>query len=153
MFNNFFRKVGQSKVIYKTYRWGLLEAKSHRILQAYTTDILKPFKLSPIEWEILGLLSDHKSGVKLAAIAKELGVEAPFVTVNVNTLQKKGLMEYKSNPKDKRAKLASLTTQGDKEVEEIEKILKKKMDELYKDIPMGDLLTHLSVLEAVIENT
>ena len=75
----------------KTYRVGLLQAKAYRILKSRTTKILEPFDISTIEWAFLGLLYD-KASLRTKVAARELGVEAPFITALVSSLKKRSFV-------------------------------------------------------------
>jgi DNA-binding MarR family transcriptional regulator len=50
--------------------------------------------------------------LKLNELAEALDSDAPSVTVAVNDLEKRGLVERRAHPDDRRAKLVSLTPAG-----------------------------------------
>lgn len=69
--------------------------------------------LTPTQGQILGLLgSKGKSGMRLSAIANELGVTAATASDAVTTLVEKGLVQKSKAIDDGRAIAISLTTQG-----------------------------------------
>jgi DNA-binding MarR family transcriptional regulator len=48
----------------------------------------------------------------LVALAQSMGSDAPAATVAVNDLERRGLVERRPHPEDRRAKLVSLTAAG-----------------------------------------
>ncbi len=79
--------------ILTTYNTGLLQTKAYRILKSHTTELLRPYGITTIEWAFLGVLKDHKQGLRAVTIAQIIGVEQPFVTVLSNHLKKKQLVQ------------------------------------------------------------
>ncbi|MES2985759.1 MAG: MarR family winged helix-turn-helix transcriptional regulator [Patescibacteria group bacterium] len=135
-----------------TYRVGLLHAKVYRLLKVITGEKLLEHNISTIDWALLGILYDDEKGLRFSALSDELIVEPPFVTVLVRELTKKELVETKSDPLDSRAKNVFITAKGRKFVEKVEVELRVHMKFLAKGIPKTDLITHLSVIEKMIEN-
>lgn len=135
-----------------TYRIGLLQAKAYRILKAHTTEALKHLNISTIEWAFLGVLHDHKEGMRAQEAAEELGVEAPFISALLKKLEKKKLLSTYLSPDDSRAKIVHLTQEGRSFVDGTEKYLRGKMRPLVQGAALGDLLAYLAVLETIIEN-
>ncbi len=135
-----------------TYRIGLLQSKAQRILHECTTKYLKNVKISPINWAFLGLVNDHKEGIRPSEASEILGVEAPFITSMINDLRKKGLIADKSHPEDNRVKMIELTKKGKKFVESTEKQLKSQMRFLIKGISPKEFANYLFVLKKIIEN-
>ncbi len=148
----FFKKIQDTIKNRKTYRAGILQAKAYRIFKGYTQQKLNAYKLSTIDWALLGLLCDSEDGVRPSVLAEELGVEPPFVTVVVGKLTKMNLVSVKNLEGDNRVKIFFLTEKGKKMVNEIEIYLRNEMKVLIKAIPYEDLLSYMSVLEQVAEN-
>ncbi len=137
-----------------TYRVGLLQSKAYRSLQQHTAGKLAPSGISPSDWAFLGLLYDNaENPIRPREIADELGVEAPFVTRLFEQLRKKGLVQKKPDPRDRRATLLFLTAQGREFVQRTEALLREETKGLLKDIPRGDILSYIAVLEKIIENS
>lgn len=147
-----FKKLATAARVSTTYRIGLLQAKAYRILKAHTAEALKHFKISTIEWAFLGLLHDHKDGMRAQEAAEELGVEAPFVSALLRKLEKKKLLSTHPSPDDSRAKIVHLTREGRSFVDGTEKHLRGKMRPLVQGAAITDLLAYLTVLETIIEN-
>jgi len=138
---------------FTSYQISLLQSKANRILKQQTTIWLQPFKLSSLEWTILGLLHDSTTGMRLQEIAEVVGVEAPFVTVTVQDLAAKKLIKRSTNKDDKRAKIISLTSKASKLVPKIEANLMTSMNELLKGTTGPELQSYLKVLGTIVSNS
>lgn len=136
-----------------TYRVGLLQAKAFRILKNHTDDALSKHAISNVDWVFLGLLHDNINGLRLKEMAEELGVEAPFVTSLFNKLEKINLVTSRVDTFDSRAKNIQLTSRGHTFVIATEEYLKDKMKKLLVGAGKSDLLSYVTVLEKIIENS
>lgn len=135
-----------------TYKNGILQVRSYRILQSKISQTLIPFQLNYTEWTILGLIYDSSNGIRNAQIAKTLNVETPLITMMVNNLVKKQLVLRHKHPQDKRAKLLFLTQKGKHLMPQLEMSLKKTFVSLLKGISLDDLRTYKKVVETIIRN-
>lgn len=136
-----------------TYRAGLLQAKVYRALKTYTGEKIAKHDISTIDWALLGLLYDNQDGMRAKSLADELGVEAPFITVLIAKLQKKNLVGTKPDLKDSRAKNIFLTTKGKQFVPKVEAELFQDMKIFIEGIPKSEMLSYISVLEQINENS
>lgn len=136
-----------------TYRAGLLQAKVYRALKTYTGELLAPHGITTMDWAFLGLLHDNIDGMRSSALADELGVEAPFITVLFGKLQKMNLIDSRPDLKDSRAKNIFLTAKGKQFIPKIESTLYQEMKIFMEDIPKRDILTYISVLEQMNQNS
>lgn len=135
--------------MYTTYKSGLLQAKSYRIIRAHLAKILAAFDLSIPEWTILGQVFEQ-DGVRLAELSEILSVEAPLVTTLADQLEKKGHISRSDDPQDRRAKLLTLTQKGKEIVPLIENDASLKIKDLLKDIAIEDLSAYYRVLEFIV---
>lgn len=152
MIKNYFKKVVAEKAGLTTYAMGLLQAKAYRVLKNQTTEALKDFGISTIEWALLGLLYDNKEGLSFIMLATLLGVEAPFVTAMVHSLEKNNLVMRKSDKNDKRAKIVSLTAAGKNNIPKIEERVRQSSKFLLEHLSMSDILAYKKVLKTIIQN-
>ena len=152
--NTLFKKIKDTIHNRKTYRAGLLQAKVYRVLKGFSQDrLMKSYGLSTIDWALLGLLYDKMDGMKPSAIATDLGVEPPFVTVIIAKLTKIGFIDVRTQKGDSRVKIFYLNEKGQKLVPEVEKYLRDEMSVLIKGIDHRDLIVYSSVLESIVENS
>jgi DNA-binding MarR family transcriptional regulator len=82
----------------------------------------------------------------LRALAERLVVDPPYVTLIVDDLEERGLVQRMPHPEDRRAKLVELTAAGRAAVARAEAILDEPPAEL-RDAPAEDLAAMLRVLE------
>jgi len=150
--NSIFDKIRDIKNSGTTYNFGILQNKVYKILKSSTDDLLKPHGITTVDWAMLGLLYDHKGGIRLIEIAELLAVEAPFVTALADDLEKKGLVFRTTSQKDKRSKYLQLSDKGRKMVKDLESHLQKETKSLIRGISFRDLLAYRRVLNKIVEN-
>lgn len=71
----------------------------------------KPFDLRPVEYTLLSLINENPGGSS-TRLAKALAVTAPNITVWVDRLEKRGLIQRLPNAADKRAQQLQTTASG-----------------------------------------
>lgn len=136
-----------------TYKTGLMQAKAYRSLKQVTSKALEPYKLSSLDWALLGLLFDSPEGFKLVEIAELLGVESPFVTVLIDGLEEKGLVTRTVKAEDKRAKIITLTDKSREMIPVIEKDLLSYTKVLLKGASVSEVIAYIKVLSKIVENS
>ena len=82
----------------------------------------------------------------LRALAERLVVDPPYVTLIVDDLEERGLVQRMPQPEDRRAKLVELTAAGRTAAERAEAILDEPPAGMH-DVPAKDLAAMLRVLE------
>ena len=82
----------------------------------------------------------------LRALAERLGVDPPYVTLMVDDLEKRGLVQRMPHPEDRRAKLVELTAAGRAAAERADAVLYEPPAAL-REVPAEELAALLSVLE------
>jgi DNA-binding MarR family transcriptional regulator len=82
----------------------------------------------------------------LRSIAEWLAADAPYVTLMVDDLERRGLVRRKPHPDDRRAKLVQLTAAGRAAAARAEAILDEPPPAL-REVPDKDLAALLGVLE------
>lgn len=152
MVKKFIKETLGIKTTLTTYGVGLLQAKVYRILKSFTAKVLKKYRISTIEWAMLGLLYENSAGMRYVAIAKEIGVEAPFVSHLVDTLTKKDLIEIQADELDKRAKKVLLNAKGNELVGEVEKVLRQEIKKLLKGASPQGVIGYLKTMEKIVQN-
>lgn len=84
----------------------------------------------------------------MRALAEALKADPPYVTLMVDDLEERGLVERNPHPADRRAKLVSLTPAGQKAATEAERILNYPPAG-FIDLTPGELDSLLGLLEKV----
>jgi len=151
MLKSAFEKLVRQTPSYESHDLIRLQSKIARLTKNLTEKTLAEFKLSPLQWSIIGIAKTHPQGVRYVTISQRMGVEAPFVTEVVDTLKKKGVLKISTDPEDKRAKVVTLSARGEGLVSEIEKKVKGKIDNTFSDLSSSDIKTYLSTIRKMIE--
>lgn len=145
-----FKQIKHAQKNRTTYRVGLLQAKAYRTLKHATGEVLDEHGISTVEWAFLGLL--YEQSMSPSSAARELGVEAPFITEMVGKLKKKAYVLEERDEKDSRRKTLRLSDEGRAFVTRMESVLRMRMRPLVSGASTRDLLGYLAVLEAIIAN-
>ncbi len=74
------KKIKEAKKYTKTYHVGMLQTHAFRTLKQHTSIILKEFRITPLDWAILGTLSEQKKNTSQKKLAKLLNIQAPLIT-------------------------------------------------------------------------
>jgi DNA-binding MarR family transcriptional regulator len=82
----------------------------------------------------------------MRALADKLKADPPYVTLIVNDLEERGLVERRPHPEDRRAKLVSLTRAGRAAVTKAERILDAPPAALTA-LPADDLAALVRILD------
>ena len=135
----------------KSYQSGLLMAKAFRILKQRTNQALAVYNINSTDWGILGLLSDNPKGLRLSALADEMGVKAPYITRSVSELTQQKLVQVTEDPTDTRARLAVLTPKGKEFVAKVEPELISKLKGVFGKLGKRDVLGYGATLVAIVE--
>jgi DNA-binding MarR family transcriptional regulator len=87
--------------------------RAQQILLSSLDALLRPYDLTFARYEALVLLSFSRTGaLPLRVIGERLMVHPTSVTNTIDRLSRQGLVALRSNPSDKRSKLAELTPAG-----------------------------------------
>jgi DNA-binding MarR family transcriptional regulator len=85
----------------------------------------------------------------LRALAQRLSADPPYVTLMVDDLEERGLVQRMPHPQDRRAKLVQLTAAGRVAAARADAILDEPPAEL-RHVPTEDLAAVLRVLERLV---
>lgn len=136
----------------KAYSTGLLQGKAYNALQDALSRALSSYNISIPEWKLLGQLHEHGK-MRLAVLAEYLSYDPPMVTKLAKNLEKKGLIQRSADSTDERAKVISITPNGNKIVKKTEPEVKKLMARLLKGITPDELRTYIKVLSLIVNNS
>jgi DNA-binding MarR family transcriptional regulator len=102
---------------------GLDEGGIHRLLgyqlaqaailttAAFVSVVGKPLRLRPVEFTILQLVREN-APVTATKLAKALGITAPGVTIWLDRLEQRGLLNRERNETDRRTQNVGVTREG-----------------------------------------
>jgi len=91
MLTSAFKKLVGAFTEFDTYTLLRLQAKSYRLIKNAVSETLHQYKLSVLDWSLLGILFQKPEGSRFVEIATTMGVEPPFVTELITTLKKRVL--------------------------------------------------------------
>ncbi|HSH18290.1 MAG TPA: MarR family transcriptional regulator [Candidatus Saccharimonadales bacterium] len=133
----------------KTYHLGAIEAAAHRALRQHKDELLKPYKITGIEWYLIGIVYDSGSeGIRSTDLAKELGTTMSFLTKTVNLLEAKNILHRRANAKDARSTYVVLNDKYIPTCEEIELHLRRELRKsIYSLVTPEELRTYIRVME------
>lgn len=89
-----------------------------RQLRHLSRETLAPWDISPSQSRPLGVLTRH-GVMRLSELAEHLRIAARSATEVVDDLERRGFVERRQDPNDRRATLVSLTDEGTKVSEAI----------------------------------
>lgn len=132
----------------KTYQAGVIQSTAFRVINKVTTDLLKEYNLSTMQWFIVGTVYDAgDSGISITELSQKLDTGVSFLTNSINVLELKGMVIRKEHGKDSRVRLVCLNPSFKTECIDIEIKLRQKMrDTLYDHITREDLMVYIKVL-------
>lgn len=131
-----------------TYQAGILQSSTHRLLQKYSDEVLRPYGITKMQWMITGTILDAgKDGIRITDLAKTLDTTLSYLTNTINLLESKRILERTTDEQDERVKLVTVHPSFVPKCREIEKDLRNHLREvIYKDITPEEFQTYMIVL-------
>lgn len=130
---------------YSTYQIGLVQAQAYRMLQQHFRNGLNPYGVTIPEWSLLGIVYDNGQ-LTLSEITYILKSKASHPTVLVDNLVARGLLSRVVRPQDRRAKIVTLTAEGQRLVPEIEASVRSAIRSAVSQVAREDLEAYYKVL-------
>lgn len=92
---------------------GDLVVRTARVLRRSHREALEPYGLSPHQSRAMAVIGRHgEAGLRLSALATELGIAPRSATDVVDALERTGLVQRTASPSDRRAVDLRLTEEG-----------------------------------------
>ena len=133
-----------------TYQKARLQVVGYRVIQAEVSELLNKHGINTSQWIILGWLYDHVDGMRITAIAEVLEVEVPLITALIQPIEQQGLIMLKTDPTDRRAKLATLTKAGVDLVKKLEPTLHQHLAIFDNSVKKSDMESYFNSLQQFI---
>ncbi|MER7441299.1 MarR family winged helix-turn-helix transcriptional regulator [Micromonospora avicenniae] len=111
--------------------------KVARLLRHRTRAALAPWDVSPSQARALGVLARH-GVLRPGALAEHLRIAPRSATEVVDDLQRRGLVERRPDPNDRRATLVALTAEGVRTSTAIRATRQAEADRLFAELTPGD---------------
>lgn len=135
-----------------SYISGLLFTKAHKLVRTRIYEILDAYRLNPTLWSVLSAAVRSDNGIRQSAVAKQLGVKPPMVTLLADELINLDLVRRIPHHTDGRVKLLIPTAKGSKAAVEIERKLDGEIRYLLGGLSHPEIQTFQKVLETIISH-
>lgn len=135
-----------------TYQKARFQVVAYRNFQALAAEVLAPYGINTSQWVILGWLHDYPDGMRVTSLADVLQVETPLVTSLTQPLEASGRLQIKVDTADKRARLLTLTDDGEQLIAEIEPQLAERLRLIEKGFRQKSIASYYTALEKFIAN-
>ncbi|MEV1332232.1 MarR family transcriptional regulator [Micromonospora costi] len=112
--------------------WGVARRLRHR-----TREALAPWDVTPSQARALGVLARH-GVLRPGALAEHLRIAPRSATEVVDDLQRRGLVERRPDPHDRRATLVALTDEGVRTGSSIRAARQAEADRFFADLDPQD---------------
>jgi len=152
MLTSAFKMLVGASTEFDTYTLLRLQAKSYRLIKNAVSETLHQYKLSVLDWSLLGILFQKPEGSRFVEISSAMGVEPPFVTELITTLKKKSFVKIESDSEDRRAKCILLSKKSTELIPIIEKEIKETLSHLLKDVSSSDFRGYKATMEKMLSN-
>jgi DNA-binding MarR family transcriptional regulator len=139
-------------MIMPSYKNNILITRAYRLVRAKSYTYLSEHDLNATEWSIIGLVFESASGITLSDVAKSIEIKKPLVTLLVDKLAKRKLIERIPNKADSRSKLLVIMPEGEALIQKIETDIEKSFSELFANLTTEEIDTYFKVLETIISN-
>lgn len=112
---------------------------------------LRQTGLTQARWTTLLQIARGGDGLSQARLADHVGIEQPTLARLLDSLERVGLVERRSNPCDRRANTVHLTAQATETLARIETIARALRDEATAGIDEAELARCIGIFETVAD--
>lgn len=131
----------------------LLHARADRILRTAVSSRLEPYKLTMMEWLLLGVVCEAPDdGMSMSAVAQALDVTLPQVTALANKLLDLKFIKQKTYAQDRRSRRVMPTPKGRAVLEDVDLAIGKALDEWLTDLPEEQTNGYFSTMRWIVNN-
>lgn len=131
-------------------RPGYLVRRLHQIHYALFTEECQPFSITPVQYGLLTALAE-RGILDQVSLAEELGIDRSNVAEVLSRLETRGLVTRAANPRDRRAKLASLTPAGRDLVEGMFTAMQHAQERLLAPLPAPERAAFMAALVKLVD--
>lgn len=131
----------------------LLHTRADRALRTIINEQLEPFKLTLMEWLLLGAAGEApKKGLSLSSIAQRLEVSQPQITALMDKVLAKKFVRQKVPSSDRRGRLVALTPKGTKLLGDVEVTIKNHLNKWLNNGSSPEIKAYLENILRQTEN-
>jgi DNA-binding MarR family transcriptional regulator len=119
-------------------------------LSSWEHEVVRGSDLTPGQMHAIEIIG-HEKSLRMKELAEKLGVTTGTLTVSVDRLERKGLIERKPHETDRRSYRIVLTSAGEKHFVQHHKFHLKLTEEIASTLTPDELKTFELVLEKVLK--
>ncbi len=112
---------------------------------------LKPLGLSQVQWRVLLLLSRVQEPLVQRELADRIGIEGPTLVQLLDRMARRGWVERRPSPHDRRCKTVHLTPKARGVVQKIRSVTRAFRRELFTAVKPAELAQCTRTLGALLE--
>jgi DNA-binding MarR family transcriptional regulator len=131
-------------------RPGFLLRRLNQIHYALFLEECRAFNITPVQYGLLTALA-IRGPLDQGSLAAELGIDRTNVADVLVRLESRGLLRRKSDPADRRAKLASVTSKGRQIMTRMFPEMQRAQDRLLAVLPQKERARFMATLVRLIE--
>jgi len=103
-------------------------------LESAARRAFKDIGLSPAQFNVLNIVSDHPDGISFTEVADQLLVDRSNITLLVRRLVSDGLLEVTPSPVDGRQKVLRLTAVGTRKWKQADRLYREGLERVTKEL-------------------
>ncbi len=139
------KKAKQNSSTSGIHAW-LLLWKTARAVETYAHRCIQSLELGVSDFGVLEALL-HKGDLPINALGNKVLLTSSSMTAAVDRLESQGLVERKNDPNDRRARLVSLTSKGQRLIEQAFKIHAKDMEKIMSPLSEQERALLITLLQ------
>ncbi|HEY1991641.1 MAG TPA: MarR family transcriptional regulator [Gammaproteobacteria bacterium] len=121
-----------------------------RIWRARLDQRLKPMGLSQVQWRVLLLLARLDTAPRQGELAEHIGVEGPTLVKLLDRMARRGWVQRRPSPEDRRCKTVHLTPKARGTVRKIRKVTWGFRKQLFAAVPPDELQRCMHTLRTLL---
>lgn len=131
---------------HNSYTVMLAKIRAFRSTKEVMAKALSDYDVTIMHWLALGAIEKQGGQATAKKIAYELNVTLPLITRFTKVLSSKNFINIKHHPEDKRTKIITLTSKGEKLLEMTEPVVRSALGDWLTPIPREQVKVYISVL-------
>jgi DNA-binding MarR family transcriptional regulator len=129
-----------------SYTVMLAKIRAFRATKDVIASSLQDYDVTIMQWLLLGSLDKNNGKSTAKEVAHELNVSMPFITRMTKVMESKGFIQIDPLEEDKRTKILSLTSKGNRLVVDSEPVVRQALKDWLSAIPSEDVKVYITVL-------
>lgn len=129
-----------------SYSIMLAKIRAFRATKDVIAQSLSDYDVTIMQWLLLGFMDKNNGKSTAKEVAHELNVSMPFITRMTKVMESKGFIQINPLKEDKRIKILSLTSKGERLVVDSEPVVRQALKDWLSAIPSDDVKVYITVL-------